>query len=100
MWKHGHVRSGLKLVSLVILIKRDDSIKDMQTAVDYYDKAFIRIEQKVKTFANFQYITHLHGTNVIYLSTNLEREKRRPLVKRILRIREVDGLFTSTNYIE
>jgi hypothetical protein len=100
MWKHGHTGRGLKSVSLVILIKRHGSIQDMQKATDYYDKAFIRIEQKLKTFASFRYITHIHGTNVIYLSTNLEREKLRSLVNRILRIREVDGLITSTNYIE
>jgi hypothetical protein len=95
---HRHV--GSKSLDLIILIKHDDSIKDMQKAIDYYDNAFIPIKRKIETFAEFRYIHHVHGTNVIYLSTNSEREKRRSLVNRILKVKEVDRLVTSTNYIE
>jgi hypothetical protein len=100
MLMHGEIRNGRKLVNLMVLIKRDDTISDLQGAIKYYDKAFIPIEQKIKTFANFHYITHVSGTNVIYLSTYLERDKIRSLVNRILKIKNVDGLNVSTNYIE
>jgi hypothetical protein len=87
-------------INLIIFIKHDDSIKDRQKIINYYNNAYNLIEEKIKTFANFQTITHTQGTNVVSLSANWKRENLRPFIKRILKIREVDSLFAFPNYRE
>lgn len=101
MQMHGHIITGLKLVSLVIRIKDDDSTKDGQKDINYYDRAGRQIMEEIKTFAvNIMTISRTINTNVITLSANWPRDNLRPMVNRILRLRDVDGAFTFPNYIE
>jgi hypothetical protein len=89
------------LVSLVIRIKDDDSTKDGQKDINYYDRAGRQIMEEIKTFAvNIMTISRTINTNVITLSANWPRDNLRPMVNRILRLRDVDGAFTFPNYIE
>jgi hypothetical protein len=101
MQMHGHIITGLKLVSLVIRIKDDDSTKDGQKDINYYDRAGRQVTEEIKTFAvNIMTISRTINTNVITLSANWPRDNLRPMVNRILRLRDVDGAFTFPNYIE
>jgi hypothetical protein len=96
---HGHIRTGLKLVNLVIRIK-DDSTEDGQKDINYYNKAGSQIMETIRTFVpNLQFIAHSSHTNIITLSANRLREETSSLVKKILEIRDVDGLLNFPNYI-
>ena len=100
-WKHGTIKHGLKIVNLVIRIKDDDSIKDGQKDINYYNRAGSQIMEEIRTFApNLLQLVHTSHTNVITLSANWAREDLRPMVNRILQIRKVDGLLRFPNYIE
>jgi hypothetical protein len=88
MMMHGHIITGLKLVTLVIRIKDDDSTIDGQKDIDYYNRAGRQIMEEIKTFAvNVMEITHSIGTNVITLTANWPRDNLRNMVNRILKIR-------------
>jgi hypothetical protein len=98
MQMHGHIITGLKLVSLVIRIKDDDSTKDGQKDINYYDRAGRQIMEEIKTFAvNIMTISRTINTNVITLSANWPRDNLRPMVNRILSLGDVDGAFTFPN---
>jgi hypothetical protein len=100
-WKHGTIKHGLKIVNLVIRIKDDDSIRDGQKDINYYNRAGSQIMEEIRTFVpNLLQLVHTSHTNVITLSANWAREDLRPMVNRILQIREVDGLLRFPNYIE
>jgi hypothetical protein len=101
MQMHGHIMTGLKLVTLVIRIKDDDSTIDGQKDIDYYNRAGSQIMEEIKTFAvNVMEITHSIGTNVITLTANWPRDNLRNMVNRILKIKEVDGLLMFPKYME
>lgn len=57
--------------------------------------------ETIRSFVpNLQFIAHTNYTNIITLSADWAIEDLRPMVKRILEIREVDGLLNFPNYIE